>query len=89
MQLVINAINKIKAKSLNDRLFRQLFHENDEDFERLLLHAEVRWLSKGNYLTHFYNLFETILEFLQPLDIQLYGELKKKRNRYRIPSRYI
>lgn len=78
MKLVINAINKIKAKSLNDRLFRQLCHENDEYFERLLLHTEVRWLSKGNCLTRFYNLFQTILEFLQPLDIQLYGELKKR-----------
>ncbi|XP_050059713.1 SCAN domain-containing protein 3-like [Aphis gossypii] len=49
MRFVINAVNKIKAKSLNDRLFRQLCHENDEDFERLILHTEVRWLSKGNY----------------------------------------
>lgn len=39
------AVNKIKAKSLNDRLFRQLCHENDEDFERLVLHTEVRSLS--------------------------------------------
>ncbi|XP_008183405.1 protein ZBED8-like [Acyrthosiphon pisum] len=40
MRFVINAVNKIKAKSLNDRLFRQLCHENDEDFERLVLHTE-------------------------------------------------
>jgi len=78
MRFVINAVNKIKAKSLNDRLFRQLCHENDEDFERLVLHTEVRWLSKGNCLTRFYNLFQTILEFLQPLDKQLYDELHKR-----------
>ncbi|KAL4104424.1 hypothetical protein QTP88_019725 [Uroleucon formosanum] len=78
MRFVINAVNKIKAKSLNDRLFRQLCRENDEDFERFVLHTEVRWLSKGNCLTRFYNLFQTILEFLQPLDKQLYDELHKR-----------
>ncbi|KAL4089195.1 hypothetical protein QTP88_024256 [Uroleucon formosanum] len=79
MRFVINAVNKIKAKSLNDRLFRQLCHENDEDFERrLVLHTGARWLSKGNCLTRFYNLFQTILEFLQPLDKQLYDELHKR-----------
>ncbi|KAL4148912.1 hypothetical protein QTP88_003051 [Uroleucon formosanum] len=79
MRFVINAVNKIKAKSLNDRLFRQLCHENDEDFERrLVLHTGARWLSKGNCLTRFYTLFQTILEFLQPLDKQLYDELHKR-----------
>ncbi|VVC45934.1 Hypothetical protein CINCED_3A004376 [Cinara cedri] len=77
MQNVINSGNKIKAKSLNDRLFRHLCHDNVEDFERLILHTEVRWQSKGNCLTHIYNLFQTILEFLQPLDKQLYDELQK------------
>lgn len=42
MQFVIKAVNKVKSKSLNDRLFRQLCHGNDEDFERLVLHFEVR-----------------------------------------------
>lgn len=79
MWFVINDVNKIKAKSLNDRLFQQLCHENYEDFERLVLHTEVKWLSKGNCLTRFYNLFQTILEFLQPLDKQLYDELHKRR----------
>jgi len=31
-----------------------------------------------NCLTRFYNLFQTILEFLQPLDKQLYDELHKR-----------
>ena len=37
----------IKAHSLNSRLFKHLCSKNDEEFERLLLHTEVRWLSKG------------------------------------------
>ena len=34
------------------------------EFERLLLHTEVKWLSKGNCFCRFYSLFDTIVEFL-------------------------
>jgi hypothetical protein len=44
LQYVITAINKIRSNALDDRLFRKLCDENDEDFNRLLLHTEVRWL---------------------------------------------
>ena len=37
LHIVIKCINKIKAHSLNDRLFRALCHDNEEDFERLSL----------------------------------------------------
>jgi hypothetical protein len=41
LQTVITAVNKIKSQAL----FLMLCDENDEHFERLLLHTEVRWLS--------------------------------------------
>ena len=41
LRIVIKCINKIKANFLNDRLFRTLFHNNEEDFEHLLLHTAV------------------------------------------------
>lgn len=47
LHFVIKAVNKIRSNALNTRLFAQLCDENDEDFQRLLLHTEVRWLSKG------------------------------------------
>ncbi|GBP25809.1 SCAN domain-containing protein 3 [Eumeta japonica] len=50
LQFVINAVNKIRSNALNTHLFAQLYDENDEDFQRLLLHTEVRWLSKGRCL---------------------------------------
>ena len=37
LHIVIKCINRIKARSLNDRLFRALCHDNEEDFESLLL----------------------------------------------------
>ncbi|GBP51154.1 SCAN domain-containing protein 3 [Eumeta japonica] len=39
-------VKKIRSNALNMRLFAQLCDENDEDLQRLLLHTEVRWLSK-------------------------------------------
>jgi len=68
LQFIINAINKIRSNALNTRLFAQLCEENKENFHRLLLHTEVRRLSKGLYLTRLFSLFETVLEFLDAKD---------------------
>jgi len=50
LQLVIRAVNKVKAQPLNDRMFRLLCQENEEEYKRLLMHTVVRWLSKGKCL---------------------------------------
>ena len=63
MNLEKSMISKIKANPLNDRLFRQLCHEHDEEYERLLLHTEVRWLSKGSCLRRMFNLFDTVISY--------------------------
>ena len=42
LQVFIKAVNKIKTSPSNDRLFRKLCQEKDEEFQRLLLHTEVR-----------------------------------------------
>ena len=60
--------------------FRQLCHENDEHFERLLLHTEVRWLSKGNCLKRFNELFDTIVQFLDGFNPKLSGEIKIRKH---------
>ncbi|KAF0713483.1 SCAN domain-containing protein 3-like, partial [Aphis craccivora] len=77
---VIRAVNKIRSNSLNDRLFSQLCVANDEDFNRLLLHTEVRWLSKGTCLTRFYNLFDSVIEFLKNKDTGLRDNLITSKN---------
>lgn len=68
LNYVITAINKIKNISLNDRLFGKLCTENDEEFNQLLFHTEVRWLSKGTCLDRFNKLFDSVLEFLKTRD---------------------
>ncbi|KFD51387.1 hypothetical protein M513_07792 [Trichuris suis] len=59
------------------QLFRQLCQQNDEEYNRLLLYTEVRWLSKGDCLSRFYSLFETVLEFFEKHDVSLGENLKK------------
>ena len=78
LSTVITAVNKIKANALNSRLFHQLCIEND-DFQCLLLHTEVRWLSKGNCLKRFYTLFNSVLDFFQESNLELYDKLKSSK----------
>ncbi|KAL0838626.1 hypothetical protein ABMA28_016710 [Loxostege sticticalis] len=77
LHFVIKTVNKIKSSALNTRLFAQLCAENDEDFQRLLLHTEVRRLSKGACLTRFYSVFDSVLEFLESRDPDLQDKLIK------------
>jgi hypothetical protein len=65
LQYVTTAVNKIRSNALNDRLFRKPCDENDEDFNRLLLHTGVRWLSKGTCLKRFYYIFDSVITFLK------------------------
>lgn len=68
LSFAVKAIDKFKASALNDWLLRQLFSENDETFERLLLDIKVRGPSRRNCLAH---LFTTVVEFLGGEDFEL------------------
>ena len=63
LKQVVSVINWIKSRPLNERLFKQLCVDMEECHIRLLLHTRVRWLSKGNCLERFVNLYDTILKF--------------------------
>ena len=80
LQFVITAVNAIKTRALKDRLFRQLCHENGEQFERLLLHTEVRWLSKGNCLKRFNELFDTIIKFMDDFNPKLGHDISIRKH---------
>jgi len=62
LNAAIHAINFVKSNSVNDRFFVQ-FCEN-ENFKTLLLHTDVRWLSKGLSLERLVNLWEPLINFL-------------------------
>ncbi|KAJ7316999.1 hypothetical protein JRQ81_003161 [Phrynocephalus forsythii] len=44
-----------------DNLFQQLCEENNKDFQMLVLHTQIRWLSKGNHLQCFAALWDAIV----------------------------
>ncbi|XP_034288737.2 protein FAM200B [Pantherophis guttatus] len=63
MKSVINAVNFVKASSLNSRLFSQLCNELDAPNNALLFHTEVRWLSRGKVLKRVFELCDELKMF--------------------------
>jgi hypothetical protein len=57
-------VNFIKARPLNHRLFENLCREMQADHRHLLLHTEVRWLSRGRVVQRIYELRDELLIFL-------------------------
>ena len=76
---MIKAVNKIKRHALQSRLFKKLCNENDEVFDRLIMHTEVRWLSKGNCLERFLAVFSSVIDFFNEKDSMLAGSLLKRK----------
>ncbi|KAG2459918.1 GTD2B protein, partial [Polypterus senegalus] len=64
MSLVVKLINSIRAIALQRRLFKALLDELDAAYGDLLLHADVRWLSRGKVLQRFVDLLPEIKTFL-------------------------
>ena len=52
MNVVVRCINKIRARDFYRRQLRN-FIEELGDIEKLLLHYEIRWLSKAKSLQRF------------------------------------
>lgn len=61
---VVKVINLIKAHALNSRLFEQLCETMEAEHNRLLLHTEIRWLSRGRSLARVFELREPLQRFL-------------------------
>ncbi|VVC46493.1 Ribonuclease H-like domain, partial [Cinara cedri] len=52
----VKIVKFIKAKSLNSRLFEQLCKDMDSEHYQLLLHFEIRWVSRGKVLSRLFEL---------------------------------
>ncbi len=64
MQTVVRVVNFIISRALNHRQFRQLIEDYDTEYSDLLMHSEVRWLSRGKVLERFLSLLPEICTFL-------------------------
>jgi hypothetical protein len=63
MSLVIQAVNFIISSALSSRIFTKLWFEINAESTQLLLHTEVRWMSKGKVLKCVYDLNEELAVF--------------------------
>ena len=65
IDIVMKIVSSIRARSLQRRLFRPYFEEAEAEHTDLLLHTDVRWLSRGRFLEKFRELLTEIKEFLK------------------------
>jgi hypothetical protein len=73
---VIRIVNFVKTRPLSSRIFRQLCAEMGEEHENLLLHSEVRWLSRGKVLNRLLELREPLRIFLASKNCDLTAHLE-------------
>lgn len=59
----VQIVNSIKANPLSSRIFAMLYAEMGSEHVNLLLHAEVRWLSRGRVLSRLYVLIDEVKIF--------------------------
>ncbi|XP_065665708.1 general transcription factor II-I repeat domain-containing protein 2A-like [Hydra vulgaris] len=64
MTAVVKTINHIRSNALKRRQFRALMEQNEDEHGDLLLHSEVRWLSRGNILNRFWECLPSVLQFM-------------------------
>ena len=64
----VKIVNKIKGKALNTRLFIALCEEMGSEHTKLLVHTEVRWLSRGKVLTRLFELRDEVMLLMHHSD---------------------
>uniref|UniRef100_A0A8C6PIG0 SPIN-DOC-like zinc-finger domain-containing protein n=1 Tax=Nothobranchius furzeri TaxID=105023 RepID=A0A8C6PIG0_NOTFU len=57
MTPVVKIINSIRSKAKQHRMFTVLLEEPSAEYSDLLLHTEIRWLSRGRVLQRFFFTF--------------------------------
>lgn len=67
----VKIVNFIKAKPMNSRLFSQLCSEMGSEHIQLLLHTEVRWLSRCKMLSRLIELRSEVQLFLSETNFDL------------------
>ena len=64
MKIVVSTENFIKSQALNHRTFKDFLAEIESEYEDVLFHSEVRWLSRGKVLKRFFDLRHEIEIFM-------------------------
>ncbi|GFW03945.1 uncharacterized protein TNCV_2050611 [Trichonephila clavipes] len=72
-------VNSIRERSLQRRMFRAQLEENESDYEELLYHADVRWLSRR--LAEVTSSWQRVIFFsniILDITAELYGDYSVK-----------
>ncbi|XP_029646127.1 zinc finger BED domain-containing protein 5-like [Octopus sinensis] len=64
---VVQMVNFIETRPVKSRIFEQLCTDMDSQHKRLLLHTEVRWMSRGKILTRVHELRHELLVFFEEM----------------------
>ncbi|CAK6977529.1 SCAN domain-containing protein 3-like [Scomber scombrus] len=65
LNTAVTAVNFVKSRALQSRLFGQLCRDMDAGHDTLLYHCEVRWLSRGKVLQRVFELRREMTEFMR------------------------
>ena len=66
MTTVVRAVKAVRDRPTGQRLFEELCRDSDEQFTALLKFTEIRWLSRGQCLARFVELYDRVAEFFAP-----------------------
>lgn len=74
---IVQVVNLIKARSLNSRIFNLICEDMGSIHKQLLLHAEVRWLSRGKVVSRVFELKNEIRMFFfnNSMEVTKYANL--------------
>ena len=62
---VVEIVNYIESRPIKSRLFEELCKSMDSQHVRLLMHTDVRWMSKGKVLTRVHELQKELIVFFR------------------------
>ena len=65
MDQVVQMVNYIKHRPLQSHLLAKICEEMGEKFKNVLLHTEIRWLSRGRVFCRIYELREMMLRLFR------------------------
>ena len=79
MNISMKIVCSVRARSLQRRLFRTHLEEAEVEHIDLLLHTDVRWLSRGRFLERFRELLPEIKELLKQFKDTEYAQLEDEQ----------